>query len=501
MPDLDLILAVGGPGTQTGEGTWPGAMLRSYFDAQAVADWNGTNGVAKVSNTGRTIVVAGAISGFTDTGAFAGMTLTGLCVAITAVTTTSDIGYYEITTHDDNDLTFRTVGVDGVNTVVNGDTVSYSIGGSGDTIALADATLGAFLANNAVEVLDNLSETPGATTVDMIATVLYPITYTGTIYDNSVVNNNFVRATDVTDMPVINMGVDNNFTISGTLLRFRNIVVTGDNNGRVFSITAGKVIVEHCKISQTGVAANDDSAIFIDSAGDGSIIRGNHITSTVPTTTITSAAIYASQGVQIINNFIESVQAGLHMLTSSTSVDVRGNIFSGSGNNVGISVTGSVRGGGVVNNSVYNYATGINVFTAAGGSDFGRITFLNNVIYGASAASSIGIQNDNVATSINYLVDNNAIGNVLTAYEFGDLIIENKIDLSTNNPFDNPGGTAADDYKLNTGTGGNLCRSAAKPSDFDSDGTQDNWGDVGALQAEPTGGAGGGVMPMTGLLS
>jgi hypothetical protein len=268
----------------------------------------------------------------------------------------------------------------------------------------------------------------------------------------------------------------------------------------MFLVSGVRVIVEHCKIVQTGTEATDEAAIK--STGAGVVIRGNHIISNVARADLQGAAINVAFRAQVTSNFVESTQMGIEASSAFGHLVIMGNVFVGSGTNNGIELDSANSTEGIIchYNSVYNYTNGINIPDATDDGDTGVISIINNIIWGSGTGGDKGIANPNAATSIFAYIDNNAIGNVTTPYEFGDLIIENKIDLGANNPFDNPGGTAAVDYILNTGTGGNLCRSAAKPSDFDNNGTQDSWGDVGALQAEPTGGAGGGVMLLTGLI-
>ena len=507
MPDLDLIVAIGGSGNQSaGSTAFPGVMLRSFFDAHDVDEWDGTNGAALVTGSSAGVTVFGASSGI-DVGVavLTGLDVTGLCIAVTAVSTTSDVGYYEITGHDESSVTVNTLSVDGVLTLVTGDSVSWRIGGSGDagassSLGLADDVVGLFLNSNTVEVLTNLDEPSSpAETLSSAGTVLYPLTYTGTIHDGSVVNNNFVRATDVSAQPVIDLGTAI-LTIGGAFVRFRNIVVTSamiTGNSGVVLVTGAMGIVDQCRISNTSTSASARAALRIN---NGAMISNCHVSTLTTRTSVDSAAVYTLARSHIVNNFITSTRVGIQV-TGSVTQTACGNIIVGNDTGSGISVSLSSTRGFLCNyNSIYDFTEGINVSTAMS-SPIGNVIFANNIIWGGTTGTVKGIANAGSATAIYFYINNNAIGNVDTAYEFGDLIIENVITLTVN-PFAGSTFDSADEFKLNnTAGGGALCRETALPTDYDSDGTQDAWGDVGALQVEPTGGAGGGVMPLTGLLS
>lgn len=495
---------------------FPGVFLKSLFDSEADATkFYGTNGtyISVDSGDSSTLTDIGgseATIGIADTTGI----LVGMFVYVDDVSAgTNTVGYYEITgVTTDTLITIDVAPLDGSLGIGANDTVSYYIGGVSsafdDTTSLQNLfdligpDVGATTGNaiNSLEILcttsTGLTMTAPLDLDNIAGSAASQVIITGT-------DSNFDRAIDITDMPVLDMGLFI-LNIAGDMLRFRNINVTGISTSLMTSVTGSRCIIEQCKFTQSSNNANADAALGV--SGSGCIVRGNHIVSTVPGTAVTSAALlYSGARGVVLNNFVDTQQAGITVTASNSTPLVSGNIVTGNNTNIGISITegNATRGYYCSDNSIHNFKTGINIPVGTDDGDVGIIHILNNIIWAGDIADSEGIANADVASSIYYYVDNNAIGNADTPYEFGDLTIENKIAL-TANPFTNAGTSfaLASDFKLNeTAGGGALCRSAAKPNDFDSDGTQDSWGDVGALQAEPTGGAGGGVMPLTGLFS
>lgn len=145
-----------------------------------------------------------------------------------------------------------------------------------------------------------------------------------------------------------------------------------------------------------------------------------------------------------------------------------------------------------MNNTVYNAAgNGVTLnYIPAGNTSF---VVINNVIY---TCGGYGIDNDD--TDTNVLVMNNAIGNCTSgnlnlganAYEYGNIAL-------TGNPFTDPGNG---DFSLNnTASAGAACRAAGFPADLGLIGSQNNWLDLGALQAQPSAGGGGGLLVHPGM--
>ena len=514
----DILCFVGGSGDQSLATIWPGFCLRSYFVANGVAAIVFTDGAPIATEISPAAAsVAGGTVTFTDTGAFPNPGVLNITdVFIRVITSDGATGLFEISAHNSTaEIEFSAVALDGVATVLDGDAITvYSIGGAGKEsgtslgIEVANDEIGNLITEtlHSVEVLTNLDETASAAqALDSDGNILHPLVFTGTIHDASVVANNFVRATDVTDKPVLTMGVDHTLTLSGSMERFRNISVTGDASGNVFTISGDSNIIEQCRVEQTGSGAFDDAAIG-NVGGDGTIIRNNHVISVSSQATKQAAAIYSTNRSQIINNFVQSAQIGIYAETGNHTQIVTGNMCDGNNTNSGIEIAGgsATRGVYCAHNSIHNYTIGIELTTMPDGTELGIINILNNVIWLGTGGTEIGISNTNAATSIFCYIDNNAIGgpDINTAYQFGVLIIENKITL-TANPFLNAGGSflLASDFILNTNAnGGTLCTSTARPTDFDNNGVQDSWQDVGASQLVPPAGGGGSVNKLTGLI-
>ena len=481
----------------------PPAYTRSLWNDYLAAsidlgDLAGVNGEAIETTSGTAITDVGGgnfrVEGLTDT-----IVIPGMCVRITAVgTATATLTLYEVVGASNGHPEISDTPVNGGAAIAIAGTVDAEAGGiaqvdnNGDFTNFVDSIDNDIDGTaNSYEALLNAGFTAVAgITISNPGTVLFPVTFTGC-------DSDFIRATVVSDQPVIDMGTAF-ITISGAFVRFRNIAVTSamiTSNSGVILQTGVMGIIDHCRVSNTSTSASARATIRLN---NGTMVSNCHVSTVTTRTNPDSSAIYSTARSQILNNFVESTRIGIQ-ITGSVTQTACGNIIVGNDTGSGISVALSGTRGFLCNyNSIYDFTEGINVSTAMS-SPIGNVIFANNIIWGGTTGTVKGIANVGSATAIYFYINNNAIGNVDTAYEFGDLIIENVITLTVN-PFSGSTFDSADEFKLNsTAGGGALCLETALPNDFDNEGTRDGWADVGALQAEPTGAAGG-VMPLTGLL-
>ncbi len=493
MAGEDLILLAGGPGNQSGASVKGCVVKRSVWEVSIPSDFFIANGEALYEESFNdqtidfddvdTVEISGNFSN----------AIVGMYIYIYNVDQgTNAIGFYEILTATGTELTFSSTGVKaGVQIDTDETDVSYSIGGtrvkSGGEIAdIEGANDDVFteLVGNSVEVLHNKSEAPGsALTLDADSTALYQLVFTGCIHDASVPDNNFVRATQESDMPVLTMG-NNAFSSSGKRLLLRSLSITGARaNSKVVDITGDLSEARECVFAQTSNGVNALEALSLtDSSAYGC--------------KITSVSTHATEGAVVLfrgtlnSSTVESVARGMRLESASNRVSSAiGNTFKGSGANAAIYVANPNATSGpiiVAYNMIYNYAEGLKLDPMGDINELAQPEIHNNVMWLANVGSSIGVQNDDVATSVLAIINNNFIGNVVTRYQMGQLLIENDIVL-TADPFN---GAAGGDFTLNNVAGGGaLVRGAKWPSDLDLDGTDEDFASGGALQLAAGGGA------------
>ena len=504
----ELMMFVGGTGTQADRTEYPGVCTRNRFESVGLSSIMGANGAPLASElvTGDSVAVSLGVAVLTSPGSFAGLSLLEMAFRLVDTDGISSPSFYLITSNDNDTVTFSASSIDGGGTVFDGENLTWSIGGAGGAGGAFGTSLGIEVANDEVagygslnswEVLHNLSESAtAAQTLDAGCSALDRIVFTGCIYDPSVVANNFVRALEVYDMPFIAMGA-NILTISGIMLKFRSFSITSSVAsvyGVAVIVSGAKCLFEYNKVNQTDDDAYGHEALKI--TGAGTIARCNYIENAVTRGSNGGAAIGTTVNSKILDNFIVSAEAGIVASLGYMTTEIRGNIIVGNDLGNGIYASGghNTRGYDIIQNTIHNFLNGISIPEGPEANDSNQISIHNNIIWGGDTGTTVGILYGDSATSLFFDINNNAIGNCDTDYDtFGDLQIDSKISL-TANPFLNAGGSyaLASDFKLNDTAGGALCRSAAVPNDLDLDGDQDRWGDVGALQTEPTGGGGGG---------
>lgn len=137
-------------------------------------------------------------------------------------------------------------------------------------------------------------------------------------------------------------------------------------------------------------------------------------------------------------------------------------------------------------NTIYNFVDGIECNVEPTVAE-ASLLITGNIFYTMSA---FGIDLTTANRDGSIALFGNAYGDITTGdvNQQGDMPEFGKISLSAD-PFTNAG---SDDFTLNdTAGGGALLREAKFPNDLKGDGTQRDWGDVGALQVQPAAGSGG----------
>jgi hypothetical protein len=166
---------------------------------------------------------------------------------------------------------------------------------------------------------------------------------------------------------------------------------------------------------------------------------------------------------------------------------ITGNIFDGNGSNSGLileDTDSAYTPFGVWNNTINNFSKGIDFVDGATPYNATYTKLLaNNIISNCTTGVFSDTSDSGQIHFFNNAYYNNTADNDFTdTYVSGEI---NKITLSANPFTDEPNG----DFTLNsTAGGGALCRAAAYPTDYDFDGTDDHFADVGALQHEDSGG-------------
>ena len=500
----NLIMLAGGTGTQAAGETYPGVVQETVWDAGVVADFVGTNGAAMVDLSGdltyATLTIAGDFSAAT----------VGMYAYVTGLTSTND-GYFEITT-----ITGTTsVTIDGTNlagTAIaagdDGDTLAVLIGGAAaagasddilencSVVIVADIDLS--LGNN-LDVLFNKDETvSGAVTMAAGSALLGKLRFIGTVYDGSVVNNNFqpldetsAYLLDSSSMPTVNMQA-NVFEIAGTStwVEYKHINWTGTSLLYVVHVNrAGGTLLQQCVISNTSTAATAAAALYVRRAA-------------VFNSKITSTGTQADQGTvkteygEVRNCYIfSSTCRGIDVYGGSIASFASGNlIVGGSGNtNAGIYMLGLSTINAttsVFDNVVYGFDDSIYLVEIPDIADYHNVNIYNNILWGNNGAGSYGIYNTDFATKDSTVnIFNNFIGNVTNEDNFSQAI--SSVSLTAYPFTTNPAVNAADFWLNDTAGGGALIKNEMVPKDFDINGTQDNF-QAGAIQeASPSTSTGG----------
>jgi hypothetical protein len=124
-----VVVPLGGIGTKADAVTAFGAIKKSVWDAGSASDFMGTNGAALVTSSSVSLVDNGTDATVTDTGAY-GSVVNGMYVKVTSASGSTPLGYYEITSHTSDTITFSDTDLT-ASTLAGNDTVSLSIGGAG----------------------------------------------------------------------------------------------------------------------------------------------------------------------------------------------------------------------------------------------------------------------------------------------------------------------------------------------------------------------------------
>lgn len=163
-------------------------------------------------------------------------------------------------------------------------------------------------------------------------------------------------------------------------------------------------------------------------------------------------------------------------------------------NGINLSSLAGARSGVCAQNTIYGFTDAIEITDSL---DERGYVIANNLIYNCGA---YGINYSGSASDRQPALLNNAIGLCTTARYNG---IDTNLQAYDINVTADPFTAAGSDFSLNDNNpGGAQCRGAGVPTQMLWSGSQDNWLDIGALQAEPAAaGGGGGFLINGGLVS
>ncbi|MBT8200808.1 MAG: hypothetical protein KJO36_09845 [Acidimicrobiia bacterium] len=294
-------------------------------------------------------------------------------------------------------------------------------------------------------------------------------------------------ATTLATFPELDMQT-NAFGLSGCQnITFKHLYIHGTTTAQVVSGTsATKATWYRCKIenTSTSTAASHIALQLVNSVAVNCIFGMNKSTSQ------TGAVQYSNTsssggviGCRFENNNTSSVGGIIYNGGGGASMIVSGCTFlpiSSGGGGRGITIIGgstSDRDILISGNTFYDHGDSIRISTMHDVADPGKIMVVNNVF----SESTDAVDNqDTVETSMVFV--GNAYYNIGTKYNgITDARAFDEVDL-TADPFVN---ASSNDFRLNNVSGGGRsCRAAAIPTDWNLDGTTDNYGDVGAMQAK-----------------
>ena len=500
----DLILLAGGTGNQSAAVAYGGVIDRTVWDAGVPSDFVGLNGAYIVDDTGTLDYDGGEGGGEARlTGDFSSC-VEGMYIYLEAIDKYP--GYHKIvtinstTSVDIEDTDLNGVALTGAD---DGETDYFCGGAQGvaasNTVieAANDAIINYIdVASHSVEVLYNIDETSSTAhpTIDVGGKDLGFIRFTGTVYDNGDADACFQPFSDAdaflmdkADFPTITLDAPTRyFYVTGDHLRFKHIHITGESSTYVLRSYRGyDVTWEQCWIDQTNTGATYGQCIYAESA--------------------TFLNCYISTVGTQVEECIYAIRPGLYSCVvktptkavgfpGNTQFYISGNVFIGTGTSatIGIHSTNSTAPNSmfIESNIFYNFKVAWFSEVEAISNDNG-VFFINNIIWGTNASGSLGLENDDVAvTEQQYYLRGNFIGNVENNDNFA--ILDNEwIELSAN-PFVELSPVNAEDFQFNdTAGGGALIKENKYPTNFDLDGTQDNYS-TPCITAEPSGGGGGG---------
>lgn len=473
----NLVMLIGGDGDQTGT-TYPCIADKQAFEDGEVTDFMDANGLPKVTVSSAALTY-GATSSFIA-GDFSDANNGAYAYVYFGVADPNN-GYYDIEDSNSTALKIATTNIDNV-AIDADDTVDVYIGGAGVNLASAVARMADIdlsLGHN-VDVLTNKSESLGATTISLNSDLKGKIRFIGTIYDSSTANNNFAACAEKDDFPILNMGADA-LTITGAYLIFKNLYVTGTKTLSMWSVTGDGNVIDSCYIYNTGTGSTTRRALNLT---EGGVVINSYIRCDG---TYTSGAVLFLQKSSAYGCYIVSGGSNYGVIPEGggSANNVLNCIIVGNGVANGIHLTlaySTYSSYFIANNYIYNFATGVNIAAFGAITNYPPLIF-NNVIWG-TGASSYGIYNVDYATkSSPIFINNNFIGNC-TGGESNFIQDISTVSLSTL-PFKNGSGNMneAKDFYL-TDAAKLICK--AKPSDFDLNGTDDNYQTAGAITEQVT---------------
>lgn len=501
----NLVMPIGGIGAQNSvtdpvvvdKEDWqtygPSAFMASdgghlvYYDDPEI-DYSGSNPV-----------VLGDFSALTPIVNTAGATIYAFLSYIIQDGSLPISGYFKILSASSTGLEIEATALDGFTITEPSSTPGWDadyirVGGAGHAIELADLYIGQYIVTasndtleHSVTVLTNLDETYDASvlTLSTGSTDLHRIQYIGKKHGTGVEYDDCEKWEDYPEIKFT--GLNAYVAVTTSFIYFKHIYVNSDStsNQLFYNSTGNFFVMDSCKVF------HDYSAASGSTIGIGYFyITNSHIISY--STNSTHYTVNTSGRNTIDNCFISSKSNGVRFGTGYVG-NIKNCIIVGNGSGRGIESNISYGFSyDISNNIISNFATGI--YSNITVTDYSW-PIKNNIIWGADPEMSIGIYNNASATrQAKIYVKNNFIGNVVTVVSGFDNIDTETIALTVN-PFKNASGNLnvpSDFYLNDTEGGGALIKANYQPTDYDLDGTRDNY-QYGPIMEEVTSGGGGGV--------
>lgn len=476
----NLVMLIGGDGDQTGT-TYPCIADKQAFEDGEVTDFMDANGLPKVTVSSAALTY-GATSSFIA-GDFSDANNGAYAYVYFGVADPNN-GYYDIEDSNSTALKIATTNIDNV-AIDADDTVDVYIGGAGVNLASAVARMADIdlsLGHN-VDVLTNKSESGFGANLNINAngSALGSITYEGRTYDSTIANNNYTQCISESAFPAIDVGTYS-MTVVGLNNRVKSLTITGNSGTVVMDAKVGTYI-ERCYIYNSSTSVYASAAVNVTAA----TILNSHV-KTVGGASELYGAITLYTGAVCYGCFVEAAVASGISTTGnySTSYVLNNLVVANSSNSRGgIYLPAESHGQDFVfNNTVYGFKYGIHLASPPPVADEMLSHFMNNILWGDNVSGGLALYNGNAGTiESTFIFKNNYQGNFAASDNHSVVSLEWGTLLT--NPFKNGSGNmnVASDFWL-TDAAKLICK--AKPTDFDLDGTDDNFQAAGAITEQVT---------------
>lgn len=503
----NLVMPIGGIGAQNSvtdpvvvdKEDWqtygPSAFMASdgghlvYYDAAEI-DYSGSNPV-----------VLGDFSALTPIVNTAGATIYAFLSNIIQDGLPETSGYFKILSASSTGLEIEATALDGFTMTEPSSTpgfdVSYiRVGGAGPSIELADLYIGEYIVTASndtlehnVDVLTNLNETLTADTTLSADSGAGKIRFLG---KRHAAGYEFADCQNKSQYPVIDG--DYAITFSGDGVEVSDIKFSSNRSSRSIITMSGNNSI----LNRNWIIATNSATHYAVYLRNGATAINNYIDCPAHSMSVAAfSALYLYNYNAAYGNFITCDGRGMSLRVSTSRIcfvsnNIILNPYQLVSDTIGISTNSLSNNGGLfcTNNIIAGFTKGINLGSLAAYN--GRnLIFYNNIIWG-QGTGSYGIYDAASNAAGVVALCNHFIGNCETKH---NLSYDLDFHELTANPFKNASGNLnkPSDFYINDETGGGaLIKANYQPTDYDLDGTRDNY-QYGPIMEEVTSGGGGGV--------